>query len=41
MLRHLLCVQEIPNVDLELLDDGVTVFNITVCRLCLLSYFLI
>ena len=27
MLRHLLCVQKIPNVYLELLDDGVTIMQ--------------
>jgi len=37
----LLCVQEILNVVLSLLDDGVTVFNVSVCGLCWLSQFLI
>ena len=37
MLGHLTCVQEILNVGFDLVDNGVTVFNITVCGLCSLS----
>ena len=41
MLGHLMYVQEILNVAFDLLDNGVTLFNITVCGLCSLSEFLI
>jgi len=41
MQGHLTCVQEMLNVGFDLLEDGVTVFNITVCGLGSLSEFLI